>query len=112
MQREHPHGVVDSIAAPDTWFGRSVTGDFERDAAAALAANLVGARRLQRCWKPGRLILDPAVGHLRPGQLPERDRLATTKTYTRAAGKNGHFLLNDPNLWSADLADYVDQVAP
>ena len=38
--------------------------------------------------------------------------LATMKTYTRAAGKNGHFLLNDPNLWSADLADYVDQVAP
>ena len=38
--------------------------------------------------------------------------LATMKTYTRAAGKNGHFLLNDPDLWSADLADYVVQVAP
>jgi dienelactone hydrolase len=34
------------------------------------------------------------------------------KTYARAAGLNGHFLLNDPSLWGADVDAYLGLVAP
>jgi dienelactone hydrolase len=34
------------------------------------------------------------------------------KTYTRAAGLNGHFLINDPVLWGADVEAYIAQVVP
>lgn len=38
--------------------------------------------------------------------------LGAIEIYTRAAGLNGHFLVNDPVLWSADLEGYIGQVAP
>ena len=34
--------------------------------------------------------------------------LATFNVYTRAAGLNGHFLTNDPPLWSSDVEAYID----
>jgi dienelactone hydrolase len=33
------------------------------------------------------------------------------KSYTRAPGLSGHLIINDPQLWAADLGDYVRDVA-
>jgi dienelactone hydrolase len=37
--------------------------------------------------------------------------LGVFRTYTRAAGRNGHFLINDQALWGADLQRYIGQVS-
>lgn len=34
----------------------------------------------------------------------------TFHAYTRAAGLNGHFVINDPKLWGTDLATFVDSL--
>lgn len=34
--------------------------------------------------------------------------LGIFKVYTRAPGLNGHFLTNDPQLWGADLQEYLE----
>lgn len=36
--------------------------------------------------------------------------LGTFFTYTRASGLNGHFVINDPSLWTADLDAYLRAV--
>jgi dienelactone hydrolase len=36
--------------------------------------------------------------------------MGTFRTYTRAAGLNGHFVHNDSALWSADLGAWIDQL--
>jgi len=38
--------------------------------------------------------------------------LGEFRTYTRAAGLNGHFLINDPGLWGADLAAWLGSLSP